>query len=173
MTRALLTTCGRNISPLPKRSPTIFMPSISGPSITSSGRLYFWRASSVSASTCATMPFTSAWDRRSSTLPLRQSLASSAVFFSAAAGTASAPELRNFSRISGFFSAVARSKRVRSVSMPLTIAALMRSSGVPAPRVTLPFLIASACSISFSVASSWRLSRTSSTRVLRVGSISA
>ena len=38
ITRALLTTCGRNILPAPKRSPTIFIPSISGPSITSSGR---------------------------------------------------------------------------------------------------------------------------------------
>ena len=36
--RALFTTCGRNIFPEPKRSPTIFIPSISGPSITSSGR---------------------------------------------------------------------------------------------------------------------------------------
>ena len=36
--RALLTTCGRNILPAPNRSPTIFMPSISGPSMTSSGR---------------------------------------------------------------------------------------------------------------------------------------
>ena len=38
--RALLTTCGRNIFPAPKRSPTTFIPSISGPSITSSGRSY-------------------------------------------------------------------------------------------------------------------------------------
>ena len=38
MARALLTTCGRNILPAPNRSPTTFMPSISGPSITSSGR---------------------------------------------------------------------------------------------------------------------------------------
>ncbi len=38
MTRADLTTCGRNILPAPKRSPTTFMPSISGPSITSRGR---------------------------------------------------------------------------------------------------------------------------------------
>ena len=36
--RALFTTCGRNIFPEPKRSPTIFIPSMSGPSITSSGR---------------------------------------------------------------------------------------------------------------------------------------
>ena len=38
ITRALFTTCGRNILPAPKRSPTTFMPSISGPSITSIGR---------------------------------------------------------------------------------------------------------------------------------------
>ena len=36
--RALFTTCGRNIFPEPNRSPTIFIPSISGPSMTSSGR---------------------------------------------------------------------------------------------------------------------------------------
>ena len=34
ITRALLTTCGRNILPAPNRSPTTFMPSISGPSMT-------------------------------------------------------------------------------------------------------------------------------------------
>ena len=33
-TRADFTTCGRNILPAPKRSPTTFMPSMSGPSIT-------------------------------------------------------------------------------------------------------------------------------------------
>ena len=41
ITRADLTTCGRNILPEPNRSPTTFMPSISGPSITSSGRVGF------------------------------------------------------------------------------------------------------------------------------------
>ena len=39
ITRADFTTCGRNILPAPNRSPTTFMPSISGPSITSSGRV--------------------------------------------------------------------------------------------------------------------------------------
>ncbi len=34
ITRADFTTCGRNILPEPNRSPTTFMPSISGPSIT-------------------------------------------------------------------------------------------------------------------------------------------
>ena len=37
ITRADLMTWGRNILPAPKRSPTTFMPSISGPSITVSG----------------------------------------------------------------------------------------------------------------------------------------
>ncbi|CSC41264.1 Uncharacterised protein [Vibrio cholerae] len=39
MTRADFTTCGRNIFPSPNKSPTTFIPSISGPSITSSGLL--------------------------------------------------------------------------------------------------------------------------------------
>ena len=55
--------------------------------------------------------------------------------------------------------------------MPSSMAALMRSSGVPVPRVTVPALIASAKSISFSVASSLRLSNTSSTSTLKAGSI--
>ena len=38
MTRALLTTWGRNILPAPNRSPTTFMPAISGPSMTWIGR---------------------------------------------------------------------------------------------------------------------------------------
>ena len=37
ITRALFTTCGRNILPAPNSSPTMFMPSISGPSMMSSG----------------------------------------------------------------------------------------------------------------------------------------
>ena len=41
ITRALLTTWGRNILPAPKRSPTTFMPAISGPSMTSRGRPSF------------------------------------------------------------------------------------------------------------------------------------
>jgi len=64
MTRADLTTCGRNIFPEPKRSPTTRMPSINGPSITSSGRAASRRASSVSSSTKSTIPRTSACSRR-------------------------------------------------------------------------------------------------------------
>ena len=50
ITRALFTTCGRNILPSPKRSPTVFIPAISGPSMTCSARLAPARASSVSSS---------------------------------------------------------------------------------------------------------------------------
>src|SRR5678810_1185963 len=72
MKRALFTTCGRNILPAPNRSPTIFMPSISGPSMIWIGRGYFWRASSTSASMKSTVPDTSAYERRSSTGLARQ-----------------------------------------------------------------------------------------------------
>ena len=50
MTRALFTTCGKNILPAPNKSPTTLIPAINGPSMTSSGRLHFCRASSVSTS---------------------------------------------------------------------------------------------------------------------------
>ncbi len=65
--------------PAPNRSPTTFMPSISGPSMTSIGRpprsAIVWRSSSVSASTCASMPFTSACVIRSPTGSERHSSA--------------------------------------------------------------------------------------------------
>jgi hypothetical protein len=67
ITRADFTTCGRNILPAPKRSPTTPMPSISGPSMTLSGRPYFSRASSVSSSMNLSMPLSSACSRRFST----------------------------------------------------------------------------------------------------------
>ncbi len=71
ITRADFTTWGRNILPAPNRSPTTFMPAISGPSITSIGRpprsAITSRSSSVSASTNSSRPFTSAWVIRSST----------------------------------------------------------------------------------------------------------
>ena len=80
MTRALLTTWGRNILPEPNRSPTTLMPDISGPSITSSGRPYFCRASSVSVSTNSSIPRTSACDSRSSTVPFRQASSATGPF---------------------------------------------------------------------------------------------
>ncbi len=67
MTRADFTTCGRNILPSPKRSPTIDMPSMSGPSITFKGRPYCSRASSVSESMNSVMPLKRAYSRRFST----------------------------------------------------------------------------------------------------------
>ena len=63
MTRALFTTCGRNIFPEPKRSPTTFMPSISGPSMMRNGLSYFCRASSTSATMNSLRPCTSACDQ--------------------------------------------------------------------------------------------------------------
>mmetsp|Transcript_27775 Transcript_27775/g.83268 ORF Transcript_27775/g.83268 Transcript_27775/m.83268 type:complete len:471 (+) Transcript_27775:1561-2973(+) len=71
MTRADLITCGRNILPAPKRSPTTFMPDMSGPSITANGvppaALISRRISSVSGSTCSEMPLTKACVSRSAT----------------------------------------------------------------------------------------------------------
>ena len=77
ITRADLTTCGRNILPAPKRSPTTLMPSISGPSMTLSGLPYFWRASSVSSSMNLSMPLSSACSRRFSTVASRHERSSS------------------------------------------------------------------------------------------------
>ena len=77
MTRALFTTCGRNMRPDPKRSPTTFIPSMSGPSMTSSERRARSRASSTSPSMKSSMPCTSACVRRSSTGAARQASSSS------------------------------------------------------------------------------------------------
>src|SRR5450432_1508321 len=82
MTRADFTTCGRNILPSPKRSPTMFMPAISGPSITLSGRSTVSRTASVSCSMNSVMPCTSAWDSRFSTGHSRQARSCSLVCFS-------------------------------------------------------------------------------------------
>ena len=64
MTRADFTTCGKNILPWPNKSPTMFMPSMSGPSITWIGLPPFCkastRASSVSSLINSVMPCTNA-----------------------------------------------------------------------------------------------------------------
>ncbi len=73
ITRALLTTWGRNIFPEPNRSPTTFIPRMSGPSITSIGRVTRPRASSVSCTTQVSIPSTSACASRSSTGSARHS----------------------------------------------------------------------------------------------------
>ena len=71
MTRADFTTCGKNIFPWPNRSPTTFMPSISGPSITWIGLPPLAskpaRASSVSSTINSVIPCTMAWLKRFST----------------------------------------------------------------------------------------------------------
>ena len=67
ITRALFTTCGKNILPEPKSSPTIFIPSIKGPSITSIGLSNFSLASSTSTSKKDILPLTKENDNLSST----------------------------------------------------------------------------------------------------------
>mmetsp|Transcript_22281 Transcript_22281/g.71735 ORF Transcript_22281/g.71735 Transcript_22281/m.71735 type:complete len:206 (+) Transcript_22281:1654-2271(+) len=79
ITRALLITCGRNILPAPNRSPTTFMPFMSGPSITASGAGSFWRASSTSCSMKSGMPLTSECASRSSTGASRHAAAAAAL----------------------------------------------------------------------------------------------
>jgi hypothetical protein len=71
MTRALFTTWGRNIFPAPKRSPTTFIPSMRGPSMTSMARSAPFRASSVSSSTNSVIPCTRACSSRFATGQLR------------------------------------------------------------------------------------------------------
>ena len=77
MTRALFTTWGRNMRPSPKRSPTTFIPSMRGPSMTLRARPSSRRAASVSSSTQPSIPWTRAWDRRSATGSSRQDRSSS------------------------------------------------------------------------------------------------
>ena len=60
ITRADFTTCGRNILPEPNKSPTRFIPSINGPSITSIGRSNWILASSVSSTINLSIPSTKA-----------------------------------------------------------------------------------------------------------------
>mmetsp|Transcript_656 Transcript_656/g.1782 ORF Transcript_656/g.1782 Transcript_656/m.1782 type:complete len:323 (+) Transcript_656:1287-2255(+) len=73
ITRALLMTCGKNILPAPKRSPTVFMPSMRGPSMTCRGLAYFpqLRASSASTTANSSIPLTRAYWIRFSTLSSR------------------------------------------------------------------------------------------------------
>mmetsp|Transcript_151309 Transcript_151309/g.278964 ORF Transcript_151309/g.278964 Transcript_151309/m.278964 type:complete len:233 (-) Transcript_151309:2460-3158(-) len=76
MTRADLMTCGRNILPDPKSSPTTFMPFINGPSMTLRGLGTVFRHSSVSPSIYSEIPLTRACVRRSLQGRARQELAS-------------------------------------------------------------------------------------------------
>ena len=58
MTRADFTTCGKNIFPLPNKSPTTFIPAIKFTSITSIAFAEFTLASSTSISINSSIPFT-------------------------------------------------------------------------------------------------------------------
>ena len=112
MTRALFTTWGRNILPEPNRSPTTFIPAISGPSMTSMGRAALSRASSVSSTMNASMPSTSAWVRRASTGRSRQASASPLAARSCAptlSATASSRSVASGRRLSTTSSTISRS----------------------------------------------------------------
>ena len=132
ITRADFTTCGRNILPWPNRSPTMFMPSISGPSITLIGRppaaSIAARASSVSSTMKLVMPCTSAWARRFSTGWLRHSRFSSFL---------AAPVL-NLSATSSSRS-VESSRRFRITSSTRSRSSGSRSAYTPSwPALTMP-----------------------------------
>mmetsp|Transcript_48669 Transcript_48669/g.115646 ORF Transcript_48669/g.115646 Transcript_48669/m.115646 type:complete len:232 (-) Transcript_48669:1105-1800(-) len=90
ITRADLMTCGKNIFPDPKSSPTVFMPAINGPSMTFRGLGNSFRHSSVSPSMYSEIPLMRACSRRSATGLLLQELVSTA---------ATAPPLLRASRI--------------------------------------------------------------------------
>ena len=72
MVRAALTTCGRNNLPSPKSSPTVAIPSISGPPMTSTAAPYFATASSRSVARYSPTPLSNAHSRRFSTGSERQ-----------------------------------------------------------------------------------------------------
>ena len=65
ITLADFTTCGKNIFPLPNKSPTTFIPAIRFISITSMALLASNRASSTSNSINSSIPFTNEWVSRS------------------------------------------------------------------------------------------------------------
>ena len=140
MTRADFTTCGKNILPWPNKSPTVFMPSINGPSITCSGRPPLaWmacQASSVSSTIKSVIPCTSAWLKRAFTGKLRHSsflLSSLAAPFavSAISNKRSAASGRRFSTTS--------STRVRSSGSKSSYTPIMPAFTIP---ISIPALIA-------------------------------
>ena len=151
MTRALLTTWGRNMRPAPNRSPTTFMPAISGPSMTSMGRSATRRASSVSATTKSPTPSTSAWRSRSSTVPSRHDMSRSAppdTFSRMVSATSSIRSVASGRRSSTRSST--RSRRSGSRS----------STTGRAPALTMPMSMPAAMALTRNTA--WMASRTGS-----------
>ena len=112
------------------------MPSISGPSITSSGRVACWRASSVSSTTYWSMPFTSACESRAATgcsRHCRSSTFFSPFFFlklSAISSSRSVASSRRFSTTSSTRSRSSGSSwsyngSAPALTMPMSMPALM------------------------------------------------
>ena len=132
MTRADLTTCGRNILPAPNRSPTTFMPSIRGPSMTASGLPDSTRAASVSSTMNSSIPLTSACSSRFSTGQERHALSS-------ARRVAVSP--RNRAAISSRRS-VESGRRARITSSTRSRSSASMSSRIAScPALTIPMLI--------------------------------
>ena len=67
MTLADFTTCGKNIFPSPNKSPTVFIPFINGPSMTSIGLFANFLTSSTSSSIYSVIPLINAYSSLSST----------------------------------------------------------------------------------------------------------
>ena len=84
ITRAVFTTCGRNILPAPNSSPVFRMPSMSGPSTIVIGSGYAASASAMSASTKESSPRTREAAMRSASGSERHSGAVSASGFEVA-----------------------------------------------------------------------------------------
>ena len=116
ITRALLTTWGRNILPSPKRSPTTRMPSMRGPSITARAEGIPRRASSASRSTWSMMPFTTAWASRSATGRRRHASSAAAPFRPAPARSAIARSRSVASPRRARTTSSTRSRSVASIS---------------------------------------------------------
>ena len=64
--RAVFTTCGKNIFPAPNSSPTVFIPFISGPSMTFTALPYTRMASDKSVSRFSDIPLINAYSNLSS-----------------------------------------------------------------------------------------------------------
>ena len=92
--RAVFTTCGRNILPAPKSSPTSFIPAIKGPSMMSTACGKCSKAKCKSSSRWSPMPLRSAYLRRSSKSKL---LHSSSTCFCVLASPLAIPAFRRSS----------------------------------------------------------------------------
>ena len=136
ITRADFTTCGRNILPSPNKSPTTFIPSIKGPSITLNGLSNICLASSVSWSMNSTIPLTKACSSLLVTSIDRQ--ASSTFFSLAFPFTLSAKSKRRSVASSRLFNKTSSTRSRSSLGISLYISSI---AGFTIP-ISIPCLMA-------------------------------